>query len=214
MDIRRKVCSSVCRKIKEIHGLQPTDILSTYLNNTVSFVDMSRVLSKMEIPCIKTDFSELQKNLNLSAGDAIWGMAATRGDDLIIAYSKNLSFSMYNYVLAHELGHCCLHLPISAEFHVELKTGNDVYSDSSLIQNRPSLIRKQRSSQKFFMKESEADYFAMQLLMPNDLIEKYKSCNFQLTTQDLSKYFKVPIPLAQKKIDFIKESVATDKLHE
>lgn len=202
VNIWRKGCASMCKKIKEIHGLQPVDILNRHLDSTASFVDMHDILLKMEIPCIGADFSGLQKNLKLPKDDSIWGMAASRDEELIIAYSKKLSRFMCNYVLAHELGHCCLHLPISAEFHVELKTGDDVYSDSSLPLHKPSWIMRQRSSKEFQLKESEANYFAMQLLLPDILLSKYKSCNSLITAQDLSKDFEVPIRLAQARIDF------------
>lgn len=190
----------MCKKIKEIHGLRPADILSTYLDDRASFVDMHDILSKMGIPCIKADFSELQKNLNLPKDDAIWGMAASRGEELIIAYSKKLSRFMSNYVLAHELGHCCLHLPVSAEFHVELKTGNDVYSDSSISMHRLSLISRLRASKEFQSKESEADDFATNLLLPDALLDAYKNHSSPLTARNLSEDLKVPIQLAQAKI--------------
>lgn len=202
VNIWRKGCASMCQKIKEIHGLQPADILSKYLDSTASFVNMYDVLSKMEIPCIGADFSGLQKKLKLPKDDSIWGMAASRDKDLIIVYSKKLSRFMCNYVLAHELGHCCLHLPISAEFHVELKMGNDVYSDSSIPLHRPLWIMRQRSSKKFQSKELEANHFAMQLLLPDILLDKYKSRNSLITAQDLSEHFKVPKHLAQARIDY------------
>lgn len=205
VNIWRKGCASMCQKIKEIHGLQPDDILSRHLDSTASFVDMYDILSKMEIPCIGADFSGLQKKLKLSKNNSIWGMAASKDEELIIAYSKKLSWFMCNYVLAHELGHCCLHLPISAEFHVELKTGDDLYSDSSILSHRPSWIMRQRSSKEFQLKESEANRFAAQLLLPDILLSKYKSRNSLITAQDLSRDFKVPIRLAQARIDFYNE---------
>lgn len=201
MKIRQKERASMCQKIKEIHGLQPADILSTYLDGTVPFVNMQDILSKMKIPCIKADLSGLEKELNLSKDDAIWGLAASRGKELIIAYSKNLELPMRNYVLAHELGHCCLHLPISAEFHVELKAGNDVYSDSLFSLRKLPWVRRQSNSKDFLLKESEADTFAMQLLLPDFLLGKYRNRNFPPTAQALSKDFKVPIRFAQTKID-------------
>lgn len=201
MKISRKERVSMCQKIKEIHGLQPANILSAYLDSTASFVNMQDILSKMGIPCIKADFSELGKSLNLAKDDAIWGLAASRGEDLIIAYSKKLDFLMQNYVLAHELGHCCRHLPISAEFHVELKKANDVYSDSSISSHKFPWIRMQFKSEKFSLKESEADEFAAQLLLPDALLNKYYARNAPLTAQNLSKDLKVPIRFAQAKID-------------
>ena len=194
---------TMCKKISEIHGLQPNDILNAYFDSTASFVNMQDILSKMSIFCIKTDFSELEKNLNLSEDDAIWGLAASHGEELIIAYSKKLELNMQNYVLAHELGHCCLHLPISAEFHVELKRANDVYSDSSTIfLHRLSWKRTQVKSDKFAAKELEADKFAAQLLLPDVLLSKYRNRNGPHLAQSLSKDLKVPVHFVQDRIDF------------
>ena len=201
MKIRQKERASMCQKIKEIHGLQPNDILSAYLDDAVPFVNMEDILLKMRIPCIKADFSELKKQLNLPKDDAIRGLAASRGNELIIAYSEKIDLPMRNYVLAHELGHCCLHLPISTEFHVELKVGNDVYSDSLFSLRKLPWIRRQSNSKKFLLKESEADTFATELLLPDFLLGKYRSHNFSWTAQSLSKYFKVPLHIAQIRID-------------
>jgi len=200
----------MCQKIREIHGLQPVDILSAHLNSTASFVNVQDILDKMGIPCMKVDFSGLEKELRLPKDDAIWGLAASRGEGLIIAYSKKLDFPMRNYVLAHELGHCCLHLPISAEFHVELKHANDVYSDSSTFLRVPSWIRAlvflrtpsriRAQSKEFSQKESEADEFAAQLLLPDTLLHKYRSRSSPLTAQSLSKDFKIPIRFARDRL--------------
>lgn len=200
--IWRKERASMCQKLREIHGSQPDDILSRYLDSTASFVNMKDILLKMGIPCFKADFSELERKLGLPKDDTIWGLAASRGEELIIAYSKKLDLAMQNYVLAHELGHCCLHLPISAEFHVELKRANDVYSDSSISLHRFFGTRKQTDPEEFLLKESEADKFAAQLLLPDTLLSKYQNRTCPPTARDLSKNLKVPIPFAQSKINY------------
>lgn len=204
----------MCQKIREIHGLRPVDILSAHWDSTASFVNVQDILDKMGIPCMKADFSGLEKELKLSKDDTIWGLAASRDEELIIAYSKKLDFPMQNYVLAHELGHCCLHLPISAEFHVELKQANDVYSDSLTFLRVPSWIRAlaflrtpswaRAKSKEFSQKESEADEFAAQLLLPDTLLHKYQSRSSPLTAQSLSKDLKIPIRFAQARIDYIR----------
>lgn len=201
MKIRRKERVSVCQKIKEIHGLQPANILKTYLDSTASFFDMQDILSKMKIPCIMTDFSELEEDLNLSKDDAIWGLAASRGENLIIVYSKKLDSSMRNYVLAHELGHCCLHLPASTEFHVELKAGKDFYSfypDSSISLQKRLWMRGYSSLKGFLSKESEADNFAIQLLPPDFQLGKYQNGNSLLTTQHTSEVRNIILPFVNE----------------
>ena len=126
-------------------------------------VDVEKILDQLEIPFRSEDFTSLEKRLNLRSGDGIVGMAFSKGNDLGILYSKELDDDAKNYVLAHELAHCVLHMEPNSRFHVELKMNCDLYSEEQ-DESKPE---EQRIKQDV-KKEVEADEFAAALLLPKD----------------------------------------------
>ena len=167
---KRRASVFMCKKISELHGLNPHTILSRYFDASSPSVNAKDILNRMDIYVRKVDFAPLEDELYIKGKDQILGLAASSGDDVIILYSEILDPVMANYVLAHELAHCCLHLPVSTEFHVELKTRDDIYQ-----------IPRESSSDFFkvpsdnALREQDADQFTAQLLIPDILLNKIKS---------------------------------------
>lgn len=189
---KRKGGKTMCKKLKEIHDLKPSDVLNKYYSQEKHPIDVRTILAKMGIDCFSVDFAKLEKDLYLSGNDAILGIACSEGDDIKILYSNELGDADANYVLAHELAHCCLHLPVTADFHVELKTENDIYSPAF----KRSIFKKS--------KENEADRFAASLLIPTDKLMEYLLEVGSPSIQTIAEYFSVPEHLARKKIDELK----------
>lgn len=190
MSQRRNERVSMCQKLKEIHGFRPQFILDTYCKSSDIPINMNEILKKMNISCLPSDFYELEANLQMKH-KSIMGMVASKGDALNILYSKHLNDATVNYILAHELGHCCLHLPATSEFHVELKTENDIYSYPTWFKLALDINSKKNSVRK----EQEADTFAAHLLLPDRTYESYITHNPHLSCKQLSKIFGVPLKL-------------------
>ena len=190
---RRKI---MCKKLKEIHDLRADDILRKYslLKTTIGHINIVDILDFLKITYNPISFEELEKSLFLKGNDIILGMACSKGDDVRILYSEDLDAKERNYVLAHELAHCCLHLPVSAEFHVELKTKNDIYS---------SFLDKPLKNNKVIKKEIEADEFAAELLIPTMDLLNYLDISESVSVQEISNYFSVPELLVHKKISML-----------
>lgn len=183
----RKAGVPMCQKLQEIHGYQPERILSSFYNEAAPYpVDVRAILKNMEIDCLPADISTLERSLQLQAGN-ILGMSAARGNDLLIVYSDALPPDEVNHVLAHELAHCCLHLPVSSEFHVELKTTGDFYSC-------PPQTGFDGFSPK---KETEADEFAARLLLPEAEFRRQLSLDPRLDAERLAAVLRVPVSLAE-----------------
>lgn len=168
----------MCKKLKEIHNMCPDD----FLNNVDSLpVDIEQILEKWGIGTVSVSFETLQKRLPLR-NNKITGMAYAQGDDLLIFYSKKSNKATSRFTLAHELGHCCMHMPTDSACHIELQTVSDVLNVS---QDKFRLFNK--------TKEDEADRFARDLLIPSDVLLfllKNESC---LSLKQLANFFVVPI---------------------
>lgn len=182
----------MCKKLKEIHHLSPSIIMERYLNPSDIFVNMRKILEEMGIECNFVDFTELEKGLFMESG-SILGMAVTKQDDLSILCSNKLEWNEANYVLAHELGHCCLHLPVTSEFHVEMKTKyTDFYSYP------PSFFR---SFQNVWSDnqtiEQQADAFAVELLIPKMLQDSYHEAEKEMKIDDLAEKFHIPLKIVK-----------------
>lgn len=195
MKRRRKERVVMCQKLKEINGLRPQFILDTYYQSSSIPINMKAILKSMKISCFPSNFSELETNLHIKHR-SILGMAASKGDNLIIIYSNHLDNVTANYVLAHELGHCCLHLPVTSEFHVELKTENDIYSYPTWLRLKFDVYSGRDSDPK----EQEADAFAAHLLLPDQNFQHYISQKPRPNRQQLSKIFCVPSRLIDIKV--------------
>lgn len=185
--LREREEKNMCKKIKEIHNLSPAKIREQYWKNLISPIDMVSLLRKMEIACVSVDFERLETNLKQNKGN-IHGLAYSDKDDLGILYATD-SPKQDNYVLAHELAHCCLHLPVSAEFHVELNANEDIY-----VPAHRSRFRKKAY-------ENEADAFATELLIPTNSLLMQLAETKTPTVKALSDYYIVPKILVQRKLN-------------
>lgn len=194
---KKGVQKFMCKKLKEIHGMQPEDIRRKYDLDGV--INMQNLLDKMQIKHQNNNFSVLEDKLFFNGNDSIMGMACAGENDLLILCKDKLPNKVRNYVLAHELGHCCLHLPITSEYHVELKTKNDIYPIMNQLLYKLMFRNKDA-------KEQEADAFAANLLIPTkgfiDLLKADKTP----TICDISKNFCVPEHLVRTKIELINKS--------
>ena len=190
----------MCKGLKEIHDLQASDILHKYSlpKTTSKHIDVFEILDHLNLTYESISFEELEKSLFLKGNDTILGMAYSKGDKVGILYSNTLCSKDINYVVAHELAHCCLHLPVSAEFHVELKTKNDIYS---------SFLSKPLKNSQVLKKEKEADMFAADLLIPTEMLVSYIKNSDSLSIEDISNHFNVPELLVHKKIIMLSKRI-------
>ena len=85
----RKTGVPMCQKLQDIHGFQPEQILSSYGGPVPCPVDVRTILKNMKIDCLSANVSDLEHSLQLQAG-TILGMAAARGNDLLIVCSDAL----------------------------------------------------------------------------------------------------------------------------
>lgn len=182
----------MCKKIKEVNELTPDEVLGKFWDNDVP-VNIKRILSKIGISFYHVDFSTLEQKLDVPKNDAILGLAFSKDDDLGILYSSRINQDAANYVLAHELAHCCLHMKPTSEFHVELKISSDMYS--SPRKEYPVIARHKDAH-----KEWQADRFAADLLMPTQALIDFISKNPGQSVESIARHFHVSKEIARLKI--------------
>ncbi|MDO4800952.1 MAG: ImmA/IrrE family metallo-endopeptidase [Prevotellaceae bacterium] len=166
----------VCKKIQELSCLKAGE-LQKQCGLSFKSDSVCDLLKQMEIDCNCVDFAPLEQQIRVNADNHILGIAYSNGDKLSILYSQVLSSKSLNYVLAHELAHCCLHMLPTSKFHVELMTSNDIYSNPFI-------------SESEIEKEQEADRFAVELLIPETQLQSAKS---KREKQKIAKEYNVPI---------------------
>ena len=132
------------------------------------------------------------RSLRLNNNDAILGIAFSNGDELGILYSSKIDKDATNYVLAHELAHCCLHMKPAEEFHVELKVSHDLYAG---VRGK-SLFAGYKESYK----ENQADRFAADLLIPTQALSEYIINSTEHSIDCIARHFHVTKEIVHLKI--------------
>ncbi len=182
---KKRKGSTMCKKLGEIHKKRPEEFLADIGSLPV---DIGQILNKWEIEIAAVSFDELQKDLPIGK-NKITGLAYAQNDDLLILYSKESDMKESRFTLAHELGHCCLHMDVNSSCHIELQTANDVHN-----------ISQNKFETFYSKKEEEADKFARDLLIPTNILKLLLSKNKKLSVELLSDFFAVPITQMQKKL--------------
>lgn len=180
----------MCTKIKETNELTAEKALQKSWDQKVP-VDVEKMLKGLGIHYRGCSFSILEEKLGIGEKDAILGMALTNGNDLGILFSESIPRNLKNYVLAHELAHCCLHLHPSDKFHVELKISKDLYSKSR---------SKRRLLGSETVKEVQADFFAADILIPTDALKKFRASNSDASNEKIAEHFYVSPEIVQLKL--------------
>lgn len=190
---------SMCKKIREVNALNTEEILKRFWDGKIP-VNVKHILAGVGVRFREYDISALEQVLHIDQDDAILGMALSDGDELGILYSNRIDKDATNYVLAHEFGHCCLHLKPSEKFHIELKLSSDLYSKKP----RRYLLAGYRDSYK----EIQADKFAADLLIPTKALLEYLDNNPGTKPESIAKHFHVSEEIVRMKIVNMKRNKA------
>ncbi len=189
----KKDNKKMCKKLKEIHKQKPEDLINR-IENCIP-VDIDSILENIGIGCYYVDFDELRAMKPLKKSN-ILGMAYALNDDLFILCSRKSNEVDARFTIAHELGHCCLHMDVSSAFHVEMQTSPD------FIENQTSFFKLFRNK-----KELEADKFGRDLLIPSNTLLNLLKSNPNLSIEKLAGIFAVPQKEMVKKIKELRNDI-------
>ncbi len=170
----------MCKKLDELKGKEPEDLLHLLGEEPSIPIDIEKVLEALSIEHKSYDFSQFEKELN--NGDKILGAALTDNDDIIILYRENESKNRKRFTLAHELAHCCLNAQNLKDGHIEFRSDQKLLHDS----------------------EYNANVFAGKILIPkSQLMHEYNHMIAPLSDV-LAKTFGVSTNVMEKRLEYLK----------
>lgn len=175
-EIKRKdVGDIMCATLDEIKGLSAEEILGRTGQKREVPVKLDVVMDKLGVKWFPTSFKELEEKEKKK----ILGLVLLNGDDVGIFYWENAELFQKRFVIAHELGHCCLHAD-------KLKDGYiDYYSEESEKEDY----------------EKGATAFAMRLLMPEEGLRNIVSKMLKPSLKTLSEIFQVPEKTMKERLE-------------
>ncbi len=136
-------------------------------------IDVESICEKDRIKIKHVDFTEIEEKVNLKISGAI----QKKGNAYIILVNEDDSDERARFTIAHELGHCYLHME----------------GDPRKIVASFRLDKSPR--------EAAANKFAVELLMPKKLLEKEYEEMVIPVTESLAKKFKVSKQAMRARLD-------------
>ena len=170
----------MCKILKELQGLSASELLKKCDITLEPPIDLNKILKKIGISAIATNFSEIEKETTLEQGD-ILGATVSNHDTLSIFFREDDTENRLRFTIAHELAHCCLHSLDLQESHVELRMNNSCKDD----------------------KERDADIFAGELLIPEDSLKKIYGKLFSPSLSALAKIYEVSTNVMSARLDYL-----------
>lgn len=172
----------MCEKLNEVSGMTPAKLLEIYSDGIDSYaVDVEAILLKLGISFYDYDFSKSNPDVfSCDPGGEIIGAIVLMGNDLSVFASMKCSKEEQRFIIAHELGHCCLH-------STTLKNNKVEYS--------------KKSDSDVCKHEDEADLFAMELLIPEDSLRTVYKNLLVKSLSVLAKVFSVTVDVMRRRLE-------------
>lgn len=177
----------MCRILKNINGKTAIELLKIHDIPLEPPIQISQLLQRIGISTLGIDFTQIEKDAGYEHGK-ILGAAISKKDNLTIFYRKQDSKNRQRFTIAHELAHCCLHTDNLQQNHIELRE-NETVKDA---------------------KETEADIFARELLIPKQSLVKVYNEFYVPSLKSLAKIFGVSTNVMAARLDYLSMSYFKD----
>lgn len=172
-------------------------------------IDIVALAENLGIKLIGLDFNEIEKKEPFSTmvkiNGHILGATLENDDDLIIYYNTS-DFSEYfqdmplalairkkicrnRFTIAHEIGHCCLHMLSETGFNIAYRTDATDYYNKE---------------------EREANIFAGELLIPTTLVDKVYENLEIVRVEDMAELFQVSNSVMKARLDYLNRPYITN----
>lgn len=177
----------MCKILKNINGKTAFELLKIHDIPLEPPIQISQLLQRIGISTLGIDFTQIEKDAGYEYG-RILGAAISKKDNLTIFYRKQDSKNRQRFTIAHELAHCCLHTDNLQQNHIELRE-NETVKDA---------------------KETEADIFAGELLIPEQSLVKVYNEFYVPSLKSLAKIFGVSTNVMAARLDYLSMSYFKD----
>lgn len=176
---------NMCKKLKELQGKTPMELLEKYnMSNTIP-VDVNKLLEKMNIQTYPIDYESIEKSPNIipfiKEKGKILGTVMLRDDDIIITYRESDPIHRKRFTVAHELAHCCLGDNFGEKF---IQFRNDLVSNADEM-------------------ERNCNIFAGELLIPEHIIRRLHEQVSIFPLEKISRIFDVSESVMAKRLDIL-----------
>lgn len=165
----------MCERLKELNGKSAEDLLTLSGQAQNVPVDLDKIIKTIQVfkfPRTFDDIEALEKQ-------EVAGLVLLAEDDVGIFYDKDAPISQKRFIIAHEIGHCCLHNEILENGYIEF-LHKDGYENEH---------------------ETAASLFAARLLIPESpLISIYNKLILP-SLNGLSDIFEVPNHLMKRRLE-------------
>ena len=171
----KNVGDIMCEKLKTLNGTKAEQILSLCNQASNIVVDLEGIVERLGLYKYARTFDDIEEKLK----QTVKGLVLLSGDDIGIFYDSEATVREKRFIIAHEIGHCCLHGDTLKEGYIE-------YLHKDGFENE---------------REKEASAFAARLLIPESSLMRLHSALLVPTVKDLAEMFLVPERLMEYRLD-------------
>lgn len=174
----KNVGDFMCKRLDELNGRSAEDILklSGQLNNVP--VDLKKLVKDIDIYAYPRTFDDIEK----IEKKEVAGLVLIHENDVGIFYDKNATIENKRFIIAHEIGHCCLHGDTLRNGYIEF-LHKDGYENTH---------------------EKEASIFASRLLIPKQSLIYIYNRLIVPSLSGLAEIFEVPEHLMKHRLQSLK----------
>lgn len=169
---------SMCKKLNELCGKTPEELLSKCDELDKIPVNVERLVKKLGIALIPDTFNDIEKIHN---DGEIWGLVLEQDDDVGIFYKSTVGDHKRRFTIAHELAHCC--------------------NDSDILKDGYIEYRKEMNSD--IPREKAANIFAGELLIPRDSLEYAIQRLRKPSLRGLAELFEVSVQVMRARLEHL-----------
>ena len=187
---KEKKVNYMCKPISAIRDKSAQELLEIGGQTGKIPVDIKSLLKKLGISCLPYDFTDLEiakcRAENTKLLNPILGALVTNGDKAVIFYRKQdrVDSHRYRFTVAHEMGHCCLG---------HISEGNSIVH----LSYRQEITTNDE-------RETAANIFAGQLLIPKDALESVMEQLILPSVQTLAEVFAVSTNVMLERLKYLK----------
>lgn len=182
---KRKVGDFMCQRLIELNGKSAEEILKSSGQANKVPVNLEKIIETIKVYKHPRTFEDIEKIEKREVA----GLVLLSGDDIGIFYDIDASIEQKRFIIAHEIGHCCLHGDTLKDGYIEFLHKDGYENDH----------------------EKEASLFAARLLIPEEpLISTYNKLILP-TLNGLADIFEVPKHLMKFRLKELKMGYYVDE---
>ncbi len=182
---KRKVGDLMCKRLIELNGKSAEEILKRSGQADKVPVNLEKIIETIKVYKHPRTFEDIEK---IEKKEVV-GLVLLNGDDIGIFYDIDASIEQKRFIIAHEIGHCCLHGDTLKDGYIEFLHKDGYENDH----------------------EKEASLFAARLLIPEQpLISTYNKLILP-TLNGLADIFEVPKHLMKCRLTELKMKYYIDE---